>query len=129
MKYLLRECGMGVKYMEAVVWEKDLTQYESVVYFELYLGKVLPQLRFIRPQKTVLGKKFSVYDSQIWCQQGRAFERNFATPPVRGDFSMKRKVEFLSQANLDVSNALFVPLSWSTPRSGFTSLLFDVQLK
>ena len=41
----------------------------------------------------------------------------------------KKKMEFLSQANLDVSNALFVPLSWSTPRSGFTSLLFDVQLK
>ena len=42
---------------------------------------------------------------------------------------MKKKVEFFSQANLDVSNTLFVPLSWSTPRSGFTSLLFDVQLK
>ena len=38
-------------------------------------------------------------------------------------------MEFLSQANLDVSHTLFVPLSWSAPRSGFTLLLFDVQLK
>ena len=42
---------------------------------------------------------------------------------------MKKKMEFLSQANLDVSHALFLPLSWSALRSGFTSLLFDVQLK
>ena len=41
----------------------------------------------------------------------------------------KKKMEFLSQANLDVSHVLFVFLSWSAPRSGFTSLLFDVQLK
>ena len=82
-----------------------------------------------------MGKKFSVYDSQIWWQQGRAFVRNLATPPGRGDSSMKKKKkkkkekDFLSRANLDVSNALFVPLSWSAPRSGFTLLLFDVQLK
>ena len=36
---------------------------------------------------------------------------------------------FLSQANLDVSHTLFAPLNWSAPRSGSTSLLFDVQLK
>ena len=34
----------------------------------------------------------------------------------------KKKMEFLSQANLDVSPVLFVFLSWSAPRSGFTSL-------
>ena len=44
-----RECGKGVKHMEAVVWEKYLTQCESVVYFEFYLGTLLPQLGFIRP--------------------------------------------------------------------------------
>ena len=42
---------------------------------------------------------------------------------------MKKKMEFLSQANLDVSHTLFVPLNWPAPRSGSTSLLFDVQLK
>ena len=73
-------------------------------------------------------KKFSVYDSQIWCQQGRAFVRNLATSPGRTPV-WKKKMEFLSQANLDVSHVLFVFLSWSAPRSGFTSLLFDVQLK
>ena len=36
---------------------------------------------------------------------------------------------FLSQANLDVSHALFVSLNWSAPTSGFTSLLFHVQVK
>ena len=78
----------------------------------------------------MLGKKFSVYDSQTgWCQQDRAFVRNLATPPGRVDSNMEKKMEFLSQANLDVSHALFVHLSWSAPRSGFTSLLFDVQLK
>ena len=46
-----RECGKGVKHMEAVVWEKYLTQYESVVYFEFYLGTSVPQLGFIRPPK------------------------------------------------------------------------------
>ena len=78
----------------------------------------------------MLDKKFSVYDSQIWCQQGRAFVRNLATSPGRGGLPYdKKKMEFLSQANLDVSHVLFVFLSWSAPRSGFTSLLFDVQLK
>ena len=67
----------------------------------------------------MLGKKFRVYDSQISCQQGGAFVRNLATPPRRGDSSIK-KVEFLSQANLDVSRSIFVPLSWSAPRSDFT---------
>ena len=38
-------------------------------------------------------------------------------------------MEFLSQANLDMCHVLFVFLSWSAPRSRFTSLLFDVQLK
>ena len=42
---------------------------------------------------------------------------------------MKKKMEFLSQANLDVSHALFVSLNWSAPTSSFTSLLFHVQLK
>ena len=41
--------GKGVKHMEAVVCEKYLTQCESVVYFEFYLGTLLPQLGFIRP--------------------------------------------------------------------------------
>ena len=85
----------------------------------------------------MLGKKFSVYDSQIWCQQGRAFVLNLATPPGSGrgggggggGLQYENKMELLSQANLDVSHALFVPLSWSAPGSGFTSLLFDVQLK
>ena len=77
----------------------------------------------------MLDKKFSVDDSQIWCQQGRAFVRNLAAPPGRGDSSIKKKMEFLLQANLDVSYALFVSLNWSAPRSGFTSLLFHVQLK
>ena len=48
--------------------------------------------------------------------------------PRGGGLQYENKMEFLSQANLDVSHALFVPLSWSAPRSGFTSLLFDVQL-
>ena len=42
---------------------------------------------------------------------------------------MKKKMESLSQANLDVSHTLFVRLIWSAPRSGSTSLLFDEQLK
>ena len=46
-----RECGKGVKHMETVVWEKYLTQCESVVYFEFYLGTLMPQLGFIRPPK------------------------------------------------------------------------------
>ena len=51
--------GKGVNHMEAVVWEKYLYQCESVVYFEFYLGTLLPQLGFVRPQKTVLDKKQS----------------------------------------------------------------------
>ena len=110
--------------------KKYLTQCESVVYFEFYLGTLLPQLGFISPETTVLDKKFSVYDSQIWCQQGRAFVRNLATPQGRRHSSMKKKkMVFLSQANLDVSHALFVSLNWSARRSDFTSLLFHVRLR
>ena len=39
----------------------------------------------------MLGKKFSVYDSQIWCQQGRAFVRNLATPRGGGTPVWKTK--------------------------------------
>ena len=42
----------------------------------------------------MLDKKFSVYDSQIWCQQGRAIVRNLATPLGRRDSSMKKKMIF-----------------------------------
>ena len=51
------------------------------------------------------------------------------TSLVQGSRMLMQKRPLLSQANLDVSHALFVSLSWSAPRSGFTSLLFDVQLK
>ena len=102
--------GNGVKHMEAVVWEKYLTQSESVVYFEFYLGTLLPQLGFVRPQKTVLDKK-----------------QSNLVPLPRGEGTpiwKTKKMELLSQANLDVSHALFVSLNWSAPRSGFTSLLY-----
>ena len=39
----------------------------------------------------MLGKKFSVYYSQIWCQQGRAFVRNLATSPGRGGHPYDKK--------------------------------------
>ena len=39
----------------------------------------------------MLGKKLSVYDSQIWCQQGRAFVRSLAAPPERGGLQYEKK--------------------------------------
>ena len=51
------------------------------------------------------------------------------TLPGEMGLQYEKKMEFLSQANLDVSHALFVSLNWSAPTSGFTSLQFHVQLK
>ena len=39
----------------------------------------------------MLDKKFSVYDSQIWCQQGRTFVRNLATPQGKGGLLYEKK--------------------------------------
>ena len=101
LKYLLRECEKSVKHMEAVVWEKN-----SV-------------FMTVKSSSSRVGRLYA-----IWPILARmyVFVRNF------GPYD-KKKMEFLSQANLDVSHVLFVFLSWSAPRSGFTSLLFDVQLK
>ena len=57
----------------------------------------------------MLGKKISVYDSQIWYQQGRAFVRNSGHSLGEGGLQYEKKMGFLSQANLDVSHTFICP--------------------
>ena len=60
--------------------------------FWILLGNISATVRLYKtPNRPCEIKKFTVYDSQIWCQQGRAFVRNLDSPPGRRDSSMKKK--------------------------------------
>ena len=60
--------------------------------FWILLGNISATVRLYKtPKRPCEIKKFTVYDSQIWCQQGRAFVRHLDTPPGRRDSSMKKK--------------------------------------
>ena len=59
--------------------------------FWILLGNISATVKLYKtPKRPCEIKKFTVYDSQIWCQQGRAFVRNLDTPPGRRDSSMKK---------------------------------------